>query len=146
MWNCRYHGHLLQFHRLTERDSQIDEWLLEHCAQDSHITQAVTRTELPQINISVNEKMIASVVARLIADPAKSQAVLDAIKLRPEMEIGELTRGHLLPVTIEADDGELMEQATQWLNSLEDVLFVDVVFVHFEDHEPQSKLSLNQEM
>ncbi len=85
--------------------------------------------------------MIASVVARLKSDPAEAQAVIDAINQRPELEIGVLSTEYSLPVVIEADDAAMLENSTEWLKSLDDVLMVDVVFVHFEEHEknmPQS--------
>ena len=58
---------------------------------------------------------------------------MEAIESNGDLEAGELTENGLLPITIEADDSEKMEATTRWLQSLQGVEFVDVVFVHFEE-------------
>lgn len=77
--------------------------------------------------------MISSVIAKLTqAEPTLGTTVQE-IASHPHLEVGELIEKRLLPVTIDAPDHEEMESTTRWLQSLEGVEFVDVVFVHFED-------------
>ena len=82
--------------------------------------------------------MIASVIAKLVGEKdVRDQAVSD-IASHPAMESGQLTEDRLLPVTIDtASEGE-MQTVTRWLQSLDGVGFVDVVYVHFENADQPS--------
>lgn len=72
--------------------------------------------------------MIASVVATLhIEDKPALIATLEAMELREEIEIG-VRHANRLPLVIEAADAQDLETITRWLQDLESVLFVDVVF------------------
>ena len=72
--------------------------------------------------------MIASAVAIVnIDEVAFKQATLDALKSRDEIEVG-LLYGNRLPLVIEADGTHELEAITRWIQELEHVLHVDVVF------------------
>jgi len=74
--------------------------------------------------------MIASVVATL-APGRPLQGVVNEIASSTQVETGAVN-GQRLPLTIEADDNRTIEDITRWIQDRDGVLFVDVVFVHFE--------------
>ena len=72
--------------------------------------------------------MIASAVAILnIGDETSTQATLSVLESRDEIEVGVLY-GNRLPLVIEADGAQELEAITRWIQDLECVLHVDVVF------------------
>lgn len=78
--------------------------------------------------------MIASVVVSLDVDKQLQQKTLAEISARPDMELGMIDAAtNRLPVTIESLNRREMGDATEWLKTLQGALFVDVVFVHFEE-------------
>ena len=80
--------------------------------------------------------MIAGVVATLSDDARHSNATIGAMKSSPNMEVGEFTEtSRRIPITIDSADQDEMEAMTRWLQDRPGVLFVDVVFVHFEESE-----------
>jgi len=84
--------------------------------------------------------MISSVIATLIGDPGPVAQALDKIGSHPAFEVGELIEGRRVPITIETNSSDAMEQATDWLLSQDGVEFVDVVFVHFGEVEEASQI------
>lgn len=82
--------------------------------------------------------MISSVIAKLNTEFGSLEKTLEEISSHPDMETGALVDDRLLPVTIESNGRNEMEELTRWLQSREGIAHVDVVFVHFEeDDEPQ---------
>ena len=97
-------------------------------------------------NVGTARIMIASVVATLTDDVQQSQSTLDDIVARPEIEIGEVNpTERRIPLTIDSPDRNDVESVTRWLQEQPGVVFVDVVFVHFEetDGSPRSEMSHN---
>jgi len=79
-------------------------------------------------------KMIASAVVTLIDNACRLKSTIAEIASRPRIELGEFNElSRKIPLTIEADRQSEVESATQWLQQLAAVSFVDVGFVHFED-------------
>ncbi len=74
--------------------------------------------------------MISSVIAKLSGDRDSLNRVLARIAAHSAVEAGELIDHRMLPITIETDDNLGMEETTRWLQSLDGVDFVDVVYVH----------------
>ncbi len=74
--------------------------------------------------------MIASVVVTL--SPGTAESVCKRLASRPGIELGEKV-AQRIPLTIECDDRGGMEDTTRWIQDQKGVLFVDVVFVHFEN-------------
>lgn len=77
--------------------------------------------------------MIASVVAHLQLAGSTFDDAINSIAGKHQIEFGELIDGRLLPMTIEAVTGKELDDIHQWLGSISEVEFVDVVFVQFED-------------
>lgn len=80
--------------------------------------------------------MISSVIAKFAQPGAHVGVAIQEIAAHPQLEVGDLVDGTLLPVTIDAASQAETESTTQWLQSLDAVDFVDVVYVHFEDESP----------
>lgn len=80
--------------------------------------------------------MIAGVVVTL-ADPlAGRDGLLQQIAAHPAFEVGETgSDTGRIPLTIDVADQETMHKATDWLRDRDEVAFVDVVMVHFEDQD-----------
>lgn len=76
--------------------------------------------------------MIASVIAKFNPDTSDLAATIAEIAKHPRVEIGELIGRHSLPMTIEADAANELEDLTRWMQSLPGIGFVDVAFVHLE--------------
>ena len=79
--------------------------------------------------------MISSVIARLGSNSTNVESLINEITSRGGLEVGELIDGRLLPITIDASNGQDMEATTRWLQELNGIDFVDVVFVHFEEED-----------
>jgi nitrate reductase NapAB chaperone NapD len=78
--------------------------------------------------------MIASVVATLEPDGRPHQDVINEIAQIPNVEIGDATaHPRRVPITIDSPGPGALEQLTRRLEQCSDVMFVDVVFVHFEN-------------
>ena len=77
--------------------------------------------------------MISSVIAKLNRQSPSLSQTIHQIAQRSGLEIGELVDHRLLPLTIDLPGNVETENTTRWLQSLPDVEFVDVVFVHFEE-------------
>ena len=77
--------------------------------------------------------MIASVIAHLELAESTFDNAINSIAGNRQIEIGELIDGRLLPMTIEAESGKELDDIHQWLRSIREVEFVDVVFVQFDD-------------
>ncbi len=77
--------------------------------------------------------MISSVIAKLNCDRVAAQRVIEEITSHPELSVGELIDGRMLPITIDSHDNVEMETTTRWILAVDGVIFVDVVFVHFEE-------------
>ncbi len=76
--------------------------------------------------------MMASVVIHLVPD-SDASAIIEQIQAGPGVEVGDFQPAtHRLPAVIEARDSGQVEERTRWLQSLDEVAFVDVVFVHFD--------------
>lgn len=82
--------------------------------------------------------MISSVICELCSDESRRQHTLAEIDGHPHLESGNLVDFRKLPVVIDAEDAKQSKSVTEWLQQLDGVEFVDVVFVHFEDQPPQS--------
>jgi nitrate reductase NapAB chaperone NapD len=77
--------------------------------------------------------MISSVIAKLDCNPEAAQHVVTTIQQREGLETGAIVDGRLLPITIESNGNRETEELTRWISSLDNVAFVDVIYVHFED-------------
>lgn len=77
--------------------------------------------------------MIASVVAHLDLSESTLAEALQSFDGNPHIELGQLIDGRLLPMTIEANSGEELDEIHHRLCSLNAVDFIDVVYVHLED-------------
>lgn len=94
--------------------------------------------------------MIASVVVTLEPDSRPVQEVLDEMALLPEVEVGDSTsHPRRVPLTIDSSDPDGLEIVTRRLEECPGVMFVDVVFVHFDDqvgnqHETQPGRQTNE--
>ena len=78
--------------------------------------------------------MIASVVATLEDPEGDLQRVIAEISQIPYVETGDVgAYPHRLPITIDSPDPNSLEETTRRLQECRGVVFVDVVFVHFED-------------
>lgn len=76
--------------------------------------------------------MIASLVATLKIDGGlQLEETLGQLRQRTEIEIGQLY-GHRLPITLEAAGTYEMEALTQWVQGLEGVVFVDIIFASLD--------------
>lgn len=79
--------------------------------------------------------MIVSVIARFECDNDTQQRALAEIESHPAMETGQLVDNRLLPITIDSDSNESIEELTRWITTVGGVSFVDVVFVHGEESD-----------
>lgn len=77
--------------------------------------------------------MISSVIARLIPSDVDAKECIAEIAARPELDVGELMDGRLLPITIDAENQQNMRAVTEWIQDRPYVGAVDIVFVHFEE-------------
>ncbi len=78
--------------------------------------------------------MIASVVATLRDDAGSLSKTLGEIGALPHIELGGYTAAsRRIPIVIDSRDQAEMESTTLWLQERDGVVFVDVVFVHFDD-------------
>lgn len=76
--------------------------------------------------------MIASLVATLKQEEDSSfEKTLNQLRERKEIEIGQIY-GVRLPLTIEAESTEELELLTQWVQGLNGILHVDIIFASFE--------------
>ncbi len=76
--------------------------------------------------------MIASLVATLKqAEGSSFEDTLNRLRQRNEIEIGQIY-GARLPLTIEAESTQELELLTQWVQGLNGILHVDIVFASFE--------------
>ena len=77
--------------------------------------------------------MIASVVATLEDPEDNLQGFIEEVSKLPGVELGRLeTNARRVPMTIDSFDPEALEETTRRLQECRGVVFVDVVFVHFE--------------
>ena len=76
--------------------------------------------------------MISSVIAKLDPTFADIAQTFEFISQRPGVEMGEVVDERSLPMTIESATSAETEETTRWLQELDGIEFVDVVFVHFE--------------
>jgi hypothetical protein len=81
-------------------------------------------------------QMISSVIARLTANKADVERTVIELSAQPGFELGKIVDSRLLPITIDAENSQRMEEATKWLQGRAGVEFVDVVFVHFDECPP----------
>ena len=83
--------------------------------------------------------MIASVVVTLSDNATTLSNTLVDIKSAPQIEAGEFAdESRRIPMTIDSSSRNDIEAVTRWLQDRPGVLFVDVVFVHFEDSDESS--------
>jgi len=75
--------------------------------------------------------MIASVVATLSDQSRPLPDIVAELASLPGVEAGQLTQQRV-PLTIDASGHRDVEDITRWIQDREGVVFVDVVFVHFE--------------
>ena len=76
--------------------------------------------------------MIASLVATLKWEEGASyENTLNQLGERTEMETGQLY-GTRLPIIIEAQSTEELESLTRWVQDLNGILHVDIIFASFE--------------
>lgn len=87
--------------------------------------------------------MIASAVVTLEPDTRPLQDVVDEISRHPHVQVGDATsHPRRIPVTIDAPGPGGLEKLTHRLQECDGVMFVDVVFVHFEDDASQPEPSI----
>lgn len=80
--------------------------------------------------------MIASVVATLSDDAGRLEKTLGQFRSSPQIQVGDVTdASRRIPMTIDSPDRDDIEVVTRWIQGCSGVLFVDVVFVHFEDSQ-----------
>ena len=78
--------------------------------------------------------MIASVVLTLDVSQRPAEETLAEIGKRQDIEVGDVVgESNRVPLTIESNSRQGMTEATAWLQELTGSMFVDVVFVHFEE-------------
>ena len=77
--------------------------------------------------------MISSVIAKLFPGESNLEETLHEIAAHPDLDVGALIDNRLLPITIDSQSKQSMEDTARWLQSRKRVEFVDVVFVHFGD-------------
>ncbi len=76
--------------------------------------------------------MIASLVATLKwADGSRFEDTLNRLQHRMGIEMGQRF-GVRLPMTIESESTEGLVSLTQWVQDLDGILHVDIVFASFE--------------
>jgi len=78
---------------------------------------------------------ISSLAITLSRDSALAEAARRALDTEACIEIGDRV-GHRLPVVVDTVDRNEDRRVWEWLNGLDGVEFVDVVFIHFDDDEP----------
>lgn len=77
--------------------------------------------------------MIASLVATLDKNVCNLQDTIEEISRIPDVELCDSgIASHRLPVMIDSRDPNALEETTRRLQQCRGVVFVDVVFVHFE--------------
>ena len=81
--------------------------------------------------------MIASVVATTDADTCCVRQIVEQIRRLPGVEVGDLSNPRRIPITVDSPRPRALEEATNAIQRCEGVVFVDVVFVHFEDEPPE---------
>ena len=83
--------------------------------------------------------VISSVIATFDCDLETLVRTRHQIDRHAALEPGEPVDGRKLPIVMEAADHRELEETTRWLNSLDGIAFVDVVFVHLESDEHSNK-------
>lgn len=77
--------------------------------------------------------MIASVVATLESPEDNLQVFIAEVSQLPSVQVGHIeTNPCRVPMTIDSFDPDALEETTRRLQECRGVVFVDVVFVHFE--------------
>jgi len=74
--------------------------------------------------------MISSVVARLESSEFLS-SLCEQLEKEASIEVGCFVEGCSLPLTLEADTSEALEQLHQWLRDLSGVQLINAVCVYF---------------
>lgn len=77
---------------------------------------------------------ISGIVISFDCSPQEQLQTLEIIKQDSRFELGEC-KDHKVPGVLETPDQHDDRAAINWLNQLNGVSFVDVVFVHFEETE-----------
>ena len=78
--------------------------------------------------------MIASVVATLDSDASLRPDLPEKLAARPELEVGDWSpTSSRIPIIIDVQNRNQMEDSTSWLRTQPGILMVDVVYVHFEE-------------
>ncbi len=89
--------------------------------------------------------MIASVVATLDECADRLPATIDAVTRTAQIEVGEFNGdSRRIPLTIDSASREDMEAVTRTLQDIPGILFVDVVFVHFEESDQPTEQAFDQ--
>ena len=77
--------------------------------------------------------MIASLVVTFAEEVDSGSDIIKKISTFPGVEFGESHHNwRRVPITIDSPDPNTLEETTQRLQQVPGVVFVDVVFVHFE--------------
>ena len=76
--------------------------------------------------------MISGLVATLNTDAELAQSALQAIGLRPTLELG-LQVGCRLPLVLETATPAESHDLTDWLGELPGIEHVDVAYVHWDE-------------
>lgn len=74
--------------------------------------------------------MISSVVAR-IESSSHLPRVCSLLAIKPNVEVGQAIDGVAIPLTMEAETPEAMEELHRWLRELPGVQLIDVVCVYY---------------
>ncbi len=75
--------------------------------------------------------MICSVAIRIDSNPAIAENAIAEIQNQDSIETGT-RNGQVLPAVIDTPDPVAMEDITRWIQELDGVIHVDVVYVDFE--------------
>lgn len=85
--------------------------------------------------------LISGLLITLSANAHSHRSVIETLRLRPEIEVGQLFQ-QWLPVVVETADDAATRELHDWIQAQRGVEYVDVVSVDFDDEEilPQEEL------
>ncbi|MEX0321373.1 MAG: hypothetical protein AB3N63_04400 [Puniceicoccaceae bacterium] len=78
---------------------------------------------------------VKGVLVTLSDDPILAGAALQALRLKPGIELGEL-QDKWLPLVLETEDEGRSKELVKWVEGLEGVYFLDTVFASVGEGDP----------
>lgn len=83
---------------------------------------------------------ISGLVITLAEDPQAAELAKQAVRGHPRFTCEAMPDPRRLPAVLDTPDRHTDREDWDWLNALDGVRQVDVVFIHFEDHDAAAEM------